>query len=140
MLSLDRCIAQRVSPPHEPCPYFPILYSRLEARHPDMALMLRDRNVRFVIPAKAEISDTELPARFSCVRFVNPAKAEISDTELFRRYSSARLVNPAIGERSDTELLLIQPVPSTYSAPRFNLVRLVANSSPVKLLILVLRA
>ena len=107
----------------------------------DMELSPRLKLVRLVNPATGEMSDIVLLPRLKLVRLVNPATGGMSDMELLSRYRPVRLVNPARGERSDTELLLMErPSASTYSAPRNSNVRLVAASSPAKLLMLTLRA
>ena len=104
-----------------------------------MSLPQRYSVIKLVNPESEEMLDIVLPPRFNHVRLVKPAKGAIFDIELFRRRSHVRLVNPIKGERSDTELLLIASTPRP-SAPRSNRVRLVACSSPVKLLMLALGA
>ena len=73
----------------------------------------------------------ELSPRDSLVRLVSPASGVRSAMELSPRDSLVRLVSPVSGVRSDISLLFTY-LSSTLSIPRFNRVRLVANSSPVK--------
>ena len=69
----------------------------------------------------------ELSPRNSPVKLVNSATGEMSDIELSPRPSHVRLINPVRGEISDIEL-----------SQRYRCVRLIANSSPVKSLMLAL--
>ena len=99
----------------------------------------RSRYVRLVSPARGEMSYIELPPRSRYVRLVNSDRGEMSDIKLLQRLSAVRLVNSARGDRSETELLLMK-CPSTDTAPRYRLLRLVACSRPVKSVILASRA
>ena len=64
------------------------------------------------------------PHRYNVVRFVNPDKADRFVIWLSHSCNSVRLVKPVSAEISDTEL-----------SPRSSVVRFVAVSSPVKLVI-----
>ena len=67
----------------------------------------------------------EFPHRYNLVRFVNPATADIFDIELSQSCNCVSFVSPVKVDISDIEL-----------SPSFRVVRLVAVSSPVKLLTL----
>ena len=86
------------------------------------------------------MSDIELLSRSSRFSWFNSARGEISVMELSLRYSRVSWSNPANGEISDTELLLTRRCAVFSSVPRSSLVRLVACSSPVKLVMLALLA
>ena len=73
--------------------------------------------------------------RCSHIRWGKFATAEISEMLLLGRCSNVSRVKPARGERSLIALLFLHSF-ATLSGPSSNLVRCVANSSPVKSLML----